>query len=105
MSHYFAQEMFAQVLVSPTLLPSSNTLKVSIVSDHLEPLARLQLMVKIQRWDQLQTSHQQVVDIPQLQAQSVTEIQMDFQALLQKGRCHGSEPTLLSFNYCFLTFK
>ena len=56
MSHYFAQEMFSKVLVSPTLPSPYNTLKVSIVSDHLEPL-EVELMVKIQRWDELENHY------------------------------------------------
>ena len=56
MSHYFAQEMFSKVLVSPTLPPPYNTLKVSIVSDHLEPLL-VELLVKIQRWDELENHY------------------------------------------------
>ena len=56
MSHYFAQEMFSKVLVSPTLPSPYNTLKVSIVSDYLE-LLLLELLVKIQRWDELENHY------------------------------------------------
>lgn len=101
MSHYFAQAMFSWVLVSPTL--SGNTLKVSIVSDHLQPL-EVEVMVKIQRWDELETYHLQVLTA-QVQAQSVKEIDLDFIQLLHNGRCMEASNSTSRFDYCFLTFQ
>ncbi len=103
MSHYFAQNMFTKVLVSPTLPEPYNTLKVSIVSELLEPLSA-QVVVKIQRWDELEKYYQQLLtaDIP---AQSVHQIDVDMQDLLLKGRCYESNSTLPRFDYCFLTFQ
>ena len=103
MSHYFAQEMFSKVLVSPTLPPPYNTLKVSIVSDHLEPL-EVELMVKIQRWDELENHYEEFLTA-QVQEQSVYQVDIDMLKLLQKGRCFESNSTIPRFDYCFLTFQ
>ena len=104
MSHYFAQEMFSKVLVSPTLPPPYNTLKVSIVSDHLEPL-EVELMVKIQRWDELENHFYVEFLTAQVQEQSVYQVDIDMLKLLQKGRCFESNSTIPRFDYCFLTFQ
>ena len=101
MLHYFAQEMFSQVLVSPTLY--DNTLKVSIVSESLEPM-NVAILVKIQRWDELDTFHTQNI-FDYLEKQSVKDYELDMVELLQKGRCHGSDSTILRFEYCFITFQ
>ena len=103
MSHYFAQEMFSKVLVSPTLPSPYNTLKVSIVSDHLEPLL-LELLVKIQRWDELENHYEEFLTA-QVQEQSVYQVDIDMLKLLQKGRCFESNSTIPRFDYCFLTFQ
>ena len=103
MSHYFAQEMFSKVLVSPTLPSPYNTLKVSIVSDHLEPL-EVELMVKIQRWDELENHYEEFLTA-QVQEQSVYQVDIDMLKLLQKGRCFESNSTIPRFDYCFLTFQ
>ena len=101
MLHYFVQEMFSQVLVSPTSY--DNTLKVSIVSESLEPLNVL-LLVKIQRWDEMDTFHMRNVSLT-LEKQSVKDLEFDMSELQQYGRCHGSDSTILRFEYCFITFQ
>ena len=103
MSHYFAQEMFSKVLVSPTLASPYNTLKVSIVSDHLEPL-EAELVVKIQRWDELENHYEEFLTA-QVQEQSVYQVDIDMLKFLQKGRCFESNSTIPRFDYCFLTFQ
>ena len=103
MSHYFAQEMFSKVLVSPTLPSPYNTLKVSIVSDHFEPL-EVELVVKIQRWDELENHYEEFLTA-QVQEQSVYQVDIDMLKLLQKGRCFESNSTIPRFDYCFLTFQ
>ena len=103
MSHYFAQEMFSKVLVSPTLASPYNTLKVSIVSDHLEPL-EAELVVKIQRWDELENHYEEFLTA-QVQEQSVYQVDIDMFKFLQKGRCFESNSTIPRFDYCFLTFQ
>ena len=102
MSHYFAQEMFSQVLVSPTLT-TYNTLKVSIVSEALDPLKVL-LLVKIQRWDGFEFYVNNVTTL-NLPKQSVSDTELDLNELLQNGKCHGSDSTKLRFDYCFITFQ
>ena len=101
MSHYFAQEMFSQVLVSPTLT-AYNTLKVSIVSEALHPLSVL-LTVKVQRWDEFEFKMENVT--LKLEPQSVSDTELDMMELLQNGKCHGSDSTKLRFDYCFITFQ
>ena len=103
MSHYFAQEMFSQVLVSPTLPYPYNSLKVSIVSENLQPMFAT-LLVKIQRWDELNTFHTQNVSV-RLESQSVFDMDLDLTELQQFGRCHGSDSTKLRFEYCFITLQ
>ena len=102
MSHYFAQEMFSQVLVSPTLT-THNTLKVSIVSEALQPLKVL-LLVKIQRWDGFEFYVKPNVTL-NLPKQSVSDTELDMNELQQNGKCHGSDSTKLRFDYCFITFQ
>ena len=103
MSHYFAEEMFAKVLVSPTLPYPYNTLKVSIVSDHLQHL-NVELMVKIQRWDQLDSYFAQYKTI-QISGQSVHDMELDMLELQRQGHCYESNSTIIRFDYCFLTFE
>lgn len=103
MSHYFVKEMFTQVLVSPTL--QDNSVKVSIVSENLQPL-EVELTVKVQRWDQLEEFHVEKPMTISLEPQSVTEKTIEMAGLLHQGRCFESNETFTTrFNYCFLTFE
>ena len=70
----------------------------------LEPMPPVSLLVKIQRWDELDTFHNQNASL-YLEKPSVQDLEFDMVELLQKGRCHGSDSTLLRFEYCFLTFQ
>ena len=92
MSHYFAQEMFSKVLVSPTLASPYNTLKVSIVSDHLEPL-EAELMVKIQRWDELENHYEEFLTA-QVQEQSVYSGNSEYGDCILKNIPLADEVTL-----------
>ena len=64
MSHYYAEQMFNPVLVSPTFKIENSTLSkeeidVYIVSELLEELKDIRLEISVQRFDSLKQSHQQ----------------------------------------------
>ena len=64
MSHYYAEEMFNPVLVSPTFKIENSSLskdviEVHVISELLEELKNLRLEISIQRFDSVQYAHQQ----------------------------------------------
>ena len=64
MSHYYAEEMFNPVLVSPTFkIENSNlskdVIEVHVISELLEELKNLRLEISIQRFDSVQYAYQQ----------------------------------------------
>jgi beta-galactosidase/beta-glucuronidase len=104
MSHYFAEQMFTQVLVSPTVPYPYKHLIVDVVSDDLKTLD-LNLVIKVQRWDQLETFHEKESNFL-VDPQSVTSLFSDMETLLDKGNCFLDNATYTTrFNYCFLTFR
>lgn len=52
MVHYFAKKFFAPILVSPVI--EGETLKVSVVSDLLEPLDGVSLLIDIYSWSKFE---------------------------------------------------
>lgn len=52
MVHYFAKNFFAPILVSPFI--EGETLKVSIISDSLEPLDGVSLLIDVHSWSSLE---------------------------------------------------
>ena len=68
MSHYYAEEMFNPVLVSPTFKIENSTLskeevEVYIISELLEEMKNLRLEISIQRFDSLKDAHQENIMI------------------------------------------
>ena len=78
MSHYFAEKMFAPVLVSPVYSTDKNqsTLKeevdVYIVSELFEQMDNLILEISVQRFDQLDEARTQSVMIGKIHVITVT---------------------------------
>ena len=72
MSHYYAEEMFNPVLVSPTFKTENSTLskeevEVHIISELLEEIKNVRLEISVQRFDSLKDAHQQNVMIGNLE--------------------------------------
>ena len=101
MSHYFAQEMFAQVLVSPTLPPPYDQLKVAIVSDTVEKM-ELELHVKIQRFDSLTKNYHKIQPIL-IDPLEVVETEFLMEEFLINGNCLEMPSNMTNFNLCFIT--
>ena len=101
MSHYFAQEMFAQVLVSPTLPPPYDQLKVAIVSDTVEKM-ELELHVKIQRFDSLTENYHKMQPIL-IDPLDVLETEFLMEEFLISGNCLEMPSNMTNFNLCFIT--
>ena len=62
MSHYYAEQMFNPVLVSPTFKIENSTLskeeiEVYIVSEMLEELKNIRLEISVQRFDSLKETY------------------------------------------------
>ena len=83
MSHYYAEQMFNPVLVSPTFKIENSTLSkeeidVYIVSELLEELKNVRLEISVQRFDSLKETHQQNIMIGKLVIYFISAIKLLF---------------------------
>ena len=101
MSHYFAKEMFSNVLVSPTLPAPYDKLKITIVSDLPETLKDLRLYVKVQRFDSF--SYIGPSSYVTVEPFGVVEKEFDMKDFLFEGNCMEKPSNIENFNLCFIT--
>ena len=83
MSHYYAEQMFNPVLVSPTFKIENSTLSkeeidVYIVSELLEELKNIRLEISVQRFDSLKQTHQKNVMIGKFVIYFISAIKLLF---------------------------
>ena len=101
MSHYFAKEMFSNVLVSPTLIAPYDRLKITIISDLPETLKDLRLYVKVQRFDSF--NYIGPSSYVTVEPFGVVEKEFDMKDFLFEGNCMEQPSNIENFNLCFIT--
>ncbi|TRY79762.1 hypothetical protein TCAL_08106 [Tigriopus californicus] len=108
-SHYFAEQMFRDILISPIRNTDNNQLEVFVISDKLSdfPLSGT-IIVEVKRWNNFnETFHMsQAIDaIPAMSVEKV--ISMDMNEILSNGGCHAGDPSEPGENkrleYCLIT--
>ena len=86
MSHYYAEQMFNPVLVSPTFKIENSTLskeeiEVYIVSELLEELKNIRLEISVQSFDSLKETYQQNVMIGKFVIYSISATKLLFNTI------------------------
>ncbi len=102
MLHYFVEDMFTKVLISPLLPDPYNQLELHVISEMITEI-EVDLEVKVQSWSSLNSTYQIRRTIPTLEPQKVTVIKLNMSELLPLANCYLSGIPQLPL--CFLTMR
>eukprot|EP00095_Tigriopus_kingsejongensis_P004036 maker-scaffold5_size1054832-snap-gene-4.13 protein:Tk04036 transcript:maker-scaffold5_size1054832-snap-gene-4.13-mRNA-1 annotation:"Beta-mannosidase" len=110
MSHYFAERMFRDILVSP-IVDENYQLAVYLISDSLlDRSVSGTLNIDVRRWTDFQETYHVEKPIDTVASMSnVRAFSMDMSEVLSQGACHAGNPDQPAENfrleYCFITIS